>query len=366
MKKILTVDSWSGFGGGQRVAFDLSSGLISKHTFLHMAPAGPFLDLYQQKGMSVQVIRATQFIGIVWEIRKAIREQVPDAIHAHGTRAAAWVRIALMTLKQKPKMIYTVHGFHLPHRSPVTRFILLRLESFLHRWTDVLVCLSPKDREVILKLRLIDANKIEIISNGVDMAYWESGVAHETTSRFPLESDYVIGVVSRLHPPKDLETVLRAFAQLCASHTQSCALLIVGDGQLRNNLENLAKELGIDQQTYFVGDQQDVRPFLYRCNTVVISTKWEGQCLVVLEAAACKKPVVISNFDGVEEVVRTNQTGLVFPIGSIDQLRECLQQLIDAPDLATSLGNAAHTFIKEQFSLETTCRAYDALYQCND
>ena len=366
MKKILVIDSWSGFGGGQRVAHDLLFGLKSRQEFVYMAPAGPYVDACRSEGIETNTMHAKSFLAHVFEIRNVIQETSPDIIHAHGTRAAVWTRIALMTLMRKPKLIYTLHGFHLIHKNGIGRWILLRGEKFLNRSTDVLVCVSKHDRETLKRYSLIDPKKIQVIYNGIDLSYWQTSLSRHENSFARQDTDFVIAVIGRLHEPKDIATVLRAFAMLKSSTDKSCSLVIVGDGPQRFELEQLAKELCIDKQTCFVGNQKEVRPFLKRCDVAVVSSKWEGLCMAVLEASAMKKPVIVSEFYGVEEVMQSEKTGLLFPVGSDERLKEQLKRLMDSPELGKQLGASAFSFVQERFSFDRMLTSYQQLYESID
>lgn len=363
MKKVLILDSWSGYGGGQRVAYDIVSGLRAEYHFVYMAPSGPYLELYKQEEVTSREILSKSFCGKINEVRRAIKEIKPDIIHAHGTRAAIWARVVLMMMAQKPKLVYTVHGFHLIRKSHIVRFISLCIERYLNRWVDILVCVSKHDCETIKNQKLINSRKIIIVQNGIDISFWQKVIVSSNDFSFQSEGKFIVGVICRLHPPKDVASVLHAFAQLNSVYLKTSVLLIVGDGPLRSGLEQLAKELHIDKQTIFVGDQKDVRPFLQLCNVLVLSTKWEGLPLVVLEAAACKKPVVISKYDGVEEVVLSEKTGLLFPFGSSKELKKQLERLMGSPELVKSIGDNAQNFVKEQFPLTNMIDKYKKIYQ---
>ena len=366
MKKILVIDSWSGFGGGQRVAHDLLFGLKSQQAFVYMAPAGPYVDACITEGIKTYTMQAKRFLAHVHEIRNVIQEISPDIIHAHGTRAAVWVRVALLMSRRNPTFIYTLHGFHLIHKKGIVRWILLRAEKFLNRSTDLLVCVSKHDSETMKRHSLIDKKKIRVIHNGIDLSYWQTLSSRHENLFTRRNADFTIAVIGRLHEPKDVETVLRAFALLQTSMNKMCSLVIVGDGPQRFMLEQLAKTLGVDRQTRFVGNQKDVRPFLESCDVAVVSSKWEGLCMVVLEAAAMKKPVIVSEFYGVEEVVQSEKTGLVFPIESAGDLKTQLQRLMDSPELSEQLGTSAFQFVQERFSFDRMLASYQQLYESID
>ena len=113
MIKILQLDSYSGIGGGQRIALSIVKRLKNSFDFIIVSPAGPFVENYSRLGIRIEKIDSKSLSGKIKEIRKYIKKETPDIVHAHGTRAALWVRLAVIGFKNKPKIIYTLHGFHI-------------------------------------------------------------------------------------------------------------------------------------------------------------------------------------------------------------------------------------------------------------
>src|SRR5690606_38317397 len=112
----------------------------------------------------------------------------------------------------------------------------------------------------------------------------------------------IIMTIGRIDVPKDYPNLLNAF-KLVAEKISNVHLVIVGDGPLKGEIVNLAKELGIDNQVSFIGIRQDIPQLLNACDLFVSASAWEGFGIAILEAMICEKPVIATNTDGALELL---------------------------------------------------------------
>lgn len=356
MIKIFQVNSYSGLGGGQRVMFDIVQGLKDKFEFIIIAPSGPFLKKYSQIGWKVEELTALNPFQVIKQVRNFIKKETPDILHIHGTRAAFWVRLAVIWLKNRPKLIYTLHGFHIVRRNFLSRWFLIRIERFLNHWTDILVCVSKADRNLVLKYKTILPEKIITIKNGIDIDKFK------VKRELELENSFTLSSIGRLHPPKDFSTILRAL-KLIISQIKNVKLLIIGDGPLRKSLEREARRLALGDYVKFLGFRKDIPVLISISDLVILSTKWEGLPLVPLEAGAARKPIIASNVEGVRETIIDGETGFLFKFGSARDLADKILKLSRSKELSKKIGDTAYNFVSENFNKERMIREYQNLYQ---
>ncbi|RLC37349.1 MAG: hypothetical protein DRH33_05855 [Candidatus Nealsonbacteria bacterium] len=363
MVKIIHFTSWKGLGGGATVVFDIVKGLRDKFNFLIITPLGVFLKEYSTMGIEVRELRKENLIKRIREIKKILQKETPNILHIHGTRAALWVRLAVIGLKNKPKIIYTLHGFHIVRRNFFVRWFLIMMERFLNHWTDVLVCVSEADKNLVLKYKTIPPEKVKIIKNGIDVTKFQisQDEIQKARKKLELENKFVLCSIGRLHPPKDFSTILRAL-KLIVPQIQKVRLLVVGDGPLRKSLENETAQLGLNEYVKFLGFREDIPVLINLSDTVILSTYWEGLPLVPLEAGASKKPIVASNVDGVRETIIDGKTGFLFEPKSAKDLAEKIIKLYQDEELRKEMGERGFEFVKTNFSLEKMVRAYQDLY----
>jgi glycosyltransferase involved in cell wall biosynthesis len=364
MIKIIQVASFSGLGGGERVMFDITEALRDDFQFVIVAPPGIFLRKLSELGIRTRELKSKKPIKIIREIRKIIQIEVPDIIHSHGTRAAFWARIAVIGIKNKPKIIYTLHGFHIVRRSFFSRMPLITLERFLNHWTDILVCVSDSDKKLVLKHKTIPESKIIVIKNGVDIKEFqiEQELIKDKKREMGLEDNFIITTIGRLHPPKDFSTILKALKIILAK-IKDAKLLIIGDGSLKEPLEKETKELGLNKHVKFLGSREDIPVLINLSDIIILSTNWEGLPLVPLEAGACKKPIIASNVDGVRETIIDGKTGLLFKKSSSEDLAEKILKLFESENLRKKIGESAFYFVSENFNKKRMIEKYKKLYQ---
>lgn len=362
MKKIIQLNSSSILGGGQRVMFDIVDGLEKYFDFIIVAPAGLFLDKYQEKNISTIELKKRNLL-IIKEIRKIIDRERPNIIHAHGTRAAIWLRLAIIGLKNKPRIIYTLHGFHLIRRKLFIRWLLLIFERFLNHWIDVLVCVSESDKKLVLKYKTIPKNKIVVIKNGIDIEKFQTTQQEidDLKNKLRLENNFVLTTIGRLHQQKDFSTILRAL-KLILFQIKDIKLLIIGEGPLRKFLEREVKNLNLELYVKFLGACQNIPTLIKLSDLIILSTKWEGLPLVPLEVGASKKPIIASDINGVRETIINGETGYLFKSSSEKILAEKILELLKSKDLREKTGEKAFKFVSKNFSKEIMIEQYRKLY----
>jgi glycosyltransferase involved in cell wall biosynthesis len=148
--------------------------------------------------------------------------------------------------------------------------------------------------------------------------------------------DLLVGMVGRLVPIKDPETMLRAFALVPDAH-----LAVIGDGELRERTEALARQLGIADRVHHLGWRFDMPAVLADLDLVALSSRNEGTPLTIIEAAACGVPAVATDVGGVASVVRDGATGLLVPPEDPVALAAALGELLGDEARRRELGHAA-------------------------
>jgi len=362
MIKILQIASFSGFGGGERVMFDIVESLKDDFEFIVFAPKGVFLEKLNKLGIKTKEFKKQDSIGKIKEIKKEIKQERPDILHPHGTRAAIFSRLAVLGMKKRPKIVYTLHGFHIIRKPFLLRLPLIIFERFLNHLTDVLVCVSDADKKSVLKYKTISEKKIVVIKNGIDIQRFqiEKSLIEKKKREVGLENNFVITFVGRLHPQKDPLTILKAL-KIILGKVEDIKLLIVGTGPQRKSLEEKARKMGLENYVKFLGTRDDIPIILNLSDIVVLSSKWEGLPLVPLEAGASKKPFLGSDIEGIREAVIEGKTGFLFK-GKKD-LAQMILKLYRSKELRKKMGEKGFLFVLENFNKKKMAKNYKNLYQ---
>ena len=173
----------------------------------------------------------------------------------------------------------------------------------------------------------------------------------------------IVGTVGRLSPQKGYTYLLDAVAQLIPDFPD-VVFMIVGDGELRSELENKAERLGLGNRILFTGSRSDVEELMAVMDLFINSSLWEGLPTVIMESMAAKVPVVATDVGGNGELIENNVTGWLVPPQNV-------QQLVDGIALVLTMDEAerfhfcqrAYERVYRLFSIEAVARQHESLYQ---
>ena len=195
-------------------------------------------------------------------------------------------------------------------------------------------------------------DKIETLYNHIDIDALRNGFLDRTEARqrLGLPSDgFLFVTIGRLHPDKDQQTLLRAFARYCEQQSDG-RLVIIGKGKLEANLKSLANTLGIGERIIFTGPVSDAWRYLQAFDSFVLSSNHEPFGMVLLEAMAARLPIATTHNGGAGEVI--GDSGFSFEVGDVDALAKLLVRLraINATvldDLQTRMDKRLHRLFSD-------------------
>jgi glycosyltransferase involved in cell wall biosynthesis len=244
------------------------------------------------------------------------------------------------------------------------------LRELLNRWTagldDRVVAVSEAARGIEIARGGAPPEKVIVIPNGVDPA---SSIRSNASARSEVREalgvppdSRLVATAGRLHPAKGIDCFLRASA--IVSETRPHArFLVVGDGPDRAALERLSQDLGIRAKTLFLGERTDLSSLLAGIDLFVLASREEGMPNVVLEAMAAGLPVVATAAGGTAEIIENGTSGFLVPPGETAGIAAAAGKLLDDPSAASQIAAAALRRVAESFSIETTVRRTQDLYE---
>lgn len=340
--------------GGQEVVILSLAAQANRKLFaprvLCFQGAGELAPRFEARGVHVDVLERPPGAGrwgTLMALRRYLRERRPAILHTHNPTPHQYGAIARLAAGV-PVLVHTKHGRNEDLSSKSRRY-----ERLAGRLTDTVVPVSIDAADVARSLEGVPAHRIRVIHNGVDIA--------DMVPRGDIEPGWRVVHVARLNVVKDQATLLRA-ARLVLDREPRFRLDIVGDGEMRPELERLAGELGLGDAVRFHGFHDDVRPFLAAADVFVLSSLSEGIAITLLEAMAAALPVVTTNVGGNREVVVHNETGLLVLAGNPAALAEALLRVLGDPVAAARMGRAGRDRVAAKFALKTTVDAYESLY----
>lgn len=215
--------------------------------------------------------------------------------------------------------------------------------------------------EVVRQHEWCAAGRMVMIPNGVALPASSDAPAQRRDEDDPRGTGPLVGMVGRLSWKKGYEYALDAFA-LLRDAVPGVRVDIVGDGELRADLESRAQRMGLGGTVRFLGQRRDVPELMRGFDCFVLSSVIEGMPNALLEAMALGRPVVTTSAGGSAEVVIDGDSGLVVPPGDAAAIARAVEQILADPVRARSFGERAERRVRESFSLEAMLRSFDELY----
>jgi L-malate glycosyltransferase len=356
---------YSGLGGHGNVFFSLLNADAQKE-FVHQAlfnGVEELRDEYRQRcndsGINFSFIKKKPGFDLSFykNLVSAIKTANPQVIFLHGSTQVLWAKIAILLKKQK--CIIIVRETQANHLK--TRQDWFWLSAALLLANKIIFLTREYQLEIKKKLSLFyNSKKIAVIANGIDLSQFKPVLK--------LENDtVVIGMQSRIVKIKDHKTLLRAFAMLVKDTlitNKKVLLKIVGDGDCREDLQQLTKELEIDKQVEFTGmlTEDQLVNLLAGLDIYVHASFGETMSTAIMQAMACGKPVIASDVPGINNMIINNVTGILVPIADAALLYEKIKSLINTPTIATTLSVNARAYAEKNFSNEIMFKKYRPLF----
>lgn len=325
---------------------------------------GPFAEEARQRKIPTTVFGGS-FLSSYRRTGEIIRNGGYDIVHCHGSRAN--LMGALLKNKFSIPFISTVHSdYTLDYLGrPLANATYGELNKFALRNMDYRVCVSDCMRDTLIS-RGFAPNEMYAIYNGVDFEVEQKRVDRaEWLGQIGCDfapDDVIVGIAARLDPVKDVATLVRGFAE-ASGKSEKLRLLIAGDGQEREMLENLAKELGVAEKVFFAGWLNGMEGYYSSVDINVISSISETFPYAVTEAARAKIPTAASRVGGLPRLLIQNETGMLFDAGDYHTLAGELEALASDEKLRKKIGEAVYEKAKNEFSAASTCRRQLEIYE---
>lgn len=304
-----------------------------------------FLEEYRKRGIKVYTLKPNNKFSLKnpFEIAKIIKENGFTIAHAHLVHAQIWTSVAKY-LNKKVVYITTEHSTHNRRRE---KWIYKFLDKFIYKSYVKVIAISEATAKELVKWVELSVKKIEVIPNGVSLRAF-IGKPKERKGNNMI-------MISRFHPSKDHLTVVRAMEKLPKDYM----LTLVGEGETQEAVKQEVLMLNLSNRVRFLGYSSSVATLLKRSDIAIQSSNFEGFGLSALEAMATGTPTVVSDIEGLADIV--GDSGLLFKLGDVDDLVEKI----------TSLENSRFYYEKSKagikksltYSIEETAKKYIDVYK---
>ena len=347
-KNILHISRTMDIGGAERIVYQLSSDLKDEFDSVHVASTGGLWEselaaqgIQHHKILDIDSKNPVTVLKLLFSIHQIIKNNEITIVHTHHRMAAFYIRLLKLV---HPKLIhvYTAHNVF-KDKLPLYRFALKNAKS--------VAVGEAVNKNLKEDVGITDSR---VIYNGV--------VLKETDDQVDEIISYggiKIGCIARLSEQKGLIYLIEAMSLLTVKDIR---LFIVGDGELRNELENKVKELHLQDSVTFLGYRKDIVECINSFDFLVSSSLFEGLALNVIEAFMNGKTMVATDIPGINEVV-TEENGILVPAKKSDALAGAIDKLATDVVLRNSLALQAKKTYDEKFSYPMFLENYRALYR---
>ena len=282
-------------------------------------------------------------------------------VHSHNSAAHQYGVLA--TFKTKTPHIQTQHGMNI-HDLGFKATLVNRVLRF---FTPQYAAVSKEVVNNLQKKHGVPADRVHFVANGVE--------EHRSTStevlqqlrqdyKIPVDA-FVLGSAGRLAAVKGWDRFFPIFAKLIKENTNGkpLHLLLVGNGPEQNKLQNMACDLGIENNVSFAGFQQDCHPYYDLIDLFVMPSRSEGLSVSLLEAMQAGCPVAVTAVGEHTKLVKVSGGGILLEAENPESWVKILLDFIHDTNEQNSCGLRGQTHVKSHYTLENTYQSYEALYR---
>jgi len=240
--------------------------------------------------------------------------------------------------------------------------------KLINRWVNKIVVVAESIKKLVIDEENVSEEKIQVIHNGIHAFSGSNELSIEQIRQEigVAKKDMVIMHVANLTPVKGHKYLINALSHIVKKF-QNVKLVLVGEGELRKDIEDQIKKNGLEDHILLLGKREDARRLLYAADVCVLSSVSEGMSNAILEYMEAGKPVVATQVGGNPELVLEGQTGFLVDQENSDQISERLLQLIVDERMRQTFGLNGQKRIKEEFSMARMISTYIDLYaKAND
>jgi glycosyltransferase involved in cell wall biosynthesis len=321
---------------------------------------GFIADNIKKSGTPVFDLRMRNKLDIfaIFRLYRLFKDENPAILHSSLFHASIVARV-VGKFAQVPIIITWRHN--ITHGNNFREWINKTTTNL----DDCLVAVSKAVKEKEIQSTGVKNLNVVVIYNGINTHAYKklkSTERRRIRNRWGIPEDaYLIGSIGRLHPSKGFDTLLQSFKKI-RSKIPNSWLIIVGEGEIRKNLEETARKLEIFDFTVFTGTITNIPEILGILDVFVLASRWEGLPIVILEAMASRLPVIATSVGGIQEIITNNETGLLIKPEDPDAIVEMVFRIYNDIVIATSLGKAGRAKILSKFNVIPITDQFQKLY----
>ena len=362
MIKICYIIGQLGKGGAERQLYELVKGIDRKKfepIVISLSQGGYWSEKFRK--LNVQMIelerKKNREFTRLFKLIKLLKSIKPDIIHTYMFTANSYGRIAAF-IAGTPIIIASERS-SIEIGKDKNRFGIY-IDKLLASFTHGIICNSQKASESLVKRYSFNAKKIFTVHNGINVAGFLKKPSYNPKKKLVQK---IVGAVGRLQPVKNHRLFLD-MAKIVSekSDNNSIKFAIVGEGVLRNELEEYSQHLRIENKIVFLGERNDIPDLLQSMDIFVMTSLYEGMSNAIMEAMAAGLPVVATEVGGNSELVIDGETGFLCPSNDAMALADRVASLINSEKESERMGENGRKRMLNEFGIEKMIKETENIY----
>ncbi|MDP2644064.1 MAG: glycosyltransferase family 4 protein [Desulfobacterales bacterium] len=365
MINVLFVLPGLGSGGSERVVLDLAKGLDKENfkPFVFSILGGPLEAQFKNAAIGLFISNKQPgkgYLTLMTQIHQVIKECQIDIVLPHHWVSLFYAFFGMILNRRKVRLYYTEHStFEIVSLQPFYKIIAMIFLNF----SAGCIAISREISNAFEKSLKISRRKLYYIPNSVDQGRFEQPVdIRKTRAALGIRpARWVIGTVANFKEVKNHRSLIFAFQQV-QEKFKDAVLLLIGAGHLEDEIKSLVNKLGLKENVLFLGYKPDVSLWIRILDIFCLPSFSEGFPICILEAMACKIPIVATDVSGINEIIESGQNGLLVPSNDSKQLAVAMIRLLQDNKLRAELAQQGYDTFKKKYDFKQWIKKYERLF----
>jgi len=347
-------------GGAEQMLVAMANQFVLRGWSVHMICLTKAGELAEKLDSQIKLHVMHKKLGIDLVLPKRLRALVqgigPTAVNSHLWTANLWTRMALF--RTSVPIIVTEHS-----RDTWKALHYRLIDRLLSRSTKKLVAVSNDTAEFYLSEIKLPSSLVCVINNGVDTKRYAAGNGVAIKKQWAPNNELLLGTVGRMVPAKNQMRLLD-MAVLLKDQLPAFKLVLVGDGELRTEIEAAVKQLGLEGHVILAGARSDIPDVLAALDIFILSSDREGHPLTALESQAAGTPVILTNAGGSADAVakHESQSGGILVNKDAQALADAVISMAHNPQMLQEKGSFAQSHALKCFDMQQMVDQYELLF----
>lgn len=331
---------------------------------------GPMKKDIEDMGITVYPVEMSREINIrndlksFLEINKLIKLIKPDIVHLHSSKAGIIGKFS--SYFNKIPCVYNAHGWSFSMNiSEKKKKIYAFIEKKTSIFCNAIVNISDNEYKMARDYKIADDKKMITIHNGIDIQKYKhkNYCKEEVLKELNIPKDsFIVGMVARITEQKDPLKFVELAKVIC-NKVDNAYFVLVGEGELRQNVESLIQQYQLEDKIKITGWVNDVNKYIHVFDVGILTSRWEGFGLVIAEYMRASKPIIASNVGGIPELIQDSYNGVLVDVDDLDKFTKSILAFYKDEKLREKYINNSKHVLEHKFNINKVIEKHDELYK---